>query len=144
MFTHVASYFVVFFCMFQKGTAGSARVHYNVFRCVYCLEVTTKKQDIIDHMEEQHPKQLQGERYGVLGAARRLESLAGPGVRKVSRERCVFHWDTVREVFDSKQRRALRQITRAILAEAEVIIAEEDDKPQSNFMLIKDLYADML
>lgn len=94
-------------------------------------------------MELNHREEILKEPLLLIGTSRRMESLVGPGVRRLGRDRCKLHWDTVRNVFDARQRRALRQITRAILAEACVLMAEENVTPDSHFRSIKELYSEM-
>lgn len=94
-------------------------------------------------MDSAHKPQLVAQEDGLFGVCRRVEHINGSGVRVLDRSKCDAHWDTVREVFDKKQRHALRSITKAILAEAMVIIGKEDEALKSNHKLMKQKLAEM-
>lgn len=105
--------------------------------------MTQRKPLLQDHIEKLHFKEISEEPNHLFAVARRMEAASGSGVRLVSLETCQKHWDTVRHTFSAKQRRALRGITTAILAEALVLIGDPAGKPSPHLSAIEDMYQNM-
>lgn len=115
-----------------------------MLKCPYCPTfITQVRKSLWEHIDSDHAEELRREKDGLFGACRRIEHLNGAGVRVVDMDKAYLHWDTVRQVFDKRQRRALRTIGRNLTAEAVTMIGDESSPLQSNFKPYRDLLKKM-
>lgn len=87
--------------------------------------MTVRRLALIKHLEAKHEDDLKLERYGLFGAARRMENLCR--VRVMGRARFEPYFKLLKQFdLNEVQRAQLRSWSRMVLAEANCLLGDED------------------
>lgn len=115
------------------------------FRCPYCLEVTSQRDKIVNHMVDDHLEFIEeSERGKMQTALRRLENLRKPGVRVVSHDRVHRHLVELKEMVDDAIFDLVVLCITRVLAEAMVIIGSEDTFLARRYKDVKQVFEEFL
>ena len=124
-----------------REKAGPSKVPH---RCPYCLSIHARKAYVQEHCATHHADLISLEDEGVFSAARRLHNLNSSGVRRLDSSVLELYMQETRRFFDRHQRRIIRSLIVAILAEAMTLVDENDKLAEINSKEMKNLYSEIM